>query len=191
MKERSRNVLFAVVVGILMAASSIGIMFVNYGSDSDTLSYKGHKFSRQADGSVVTELKGKQAVFMYFPAEVESISLNKTIIERINSTRMIYLTSDYYSNFSQAIGVAEYNLGYALQDIYSIFAVQGFFQNATNLPVVTCDNATLFVPVLSFQEGNKTAIYENAGGCIIIESDNSEGFIKARDRLFYGISGVI
>ncbi|MBI2133730.1 hypothetical protein HYU11_03550 [Candidatus Woesearchaeota archaeon] len=190
MNEKAKKIAVSLFLGFIMITSVIGIVLVNYGSNSGELNYKGQRFSRLADGSLQAKIDGKDVIFLYFPAEVEGINVSREIIDLIRGTRMVYMTSDYYGNFSKTIGIAGYNLGLALSDVYSIFSVQGFVQNVTALPVISCNNATSSVPVIMFREGNETGIYKE-GDCIIIESSDSDGFIKARDRLFYGVSGIM
>ncbi len=186
-----KKIALSLFIGFIMVTSVIGIVLVNYGSDNEGPgSYNGFKFSKGQDGYLTTRIDSRDVAFVYFPAELESMDVSPDIIGLIKGTRMIYITSDFNSNFSQTIGIAEYNLGYAIQDLYSIFPVLAFTGNETNLPVITCKNATRFVPVISFQEANSTSIRLDSD-CIVIESSNAEGFIKGRDRLLYGITGVM
>ncbi|MBI2142574.1 hypothetical protein HYU15_03775 [Candidatus Woesearchaeota archaeon] len=63
----------SIVVGLLMATSIIGLVFVNYGGSTETLKYGGHKFERQLDGSLTTKVNGRTVSFTYFPGEIEYI----------------------------------------------------------------------------------------------------------------------
>ena len=190
MKGFTKQRVFAIVVGLLMASSVIGIVFVNYGTENrDVLTYKKYEFVRDGS-SLVTQINGKPVPFTYFPKELESIQLNQSIADRIKNTRLVYATSDYHSNNSQVIASVEYDLARALDQNYGIYVIQGFTQNVSKLPVVSCRNATGFVPVISFEEGNDTAIFER-DNCIIVQANDFNGFVKARDRLLYGIFGVI
>ncbi len=190
MKQKRMNVIFAIVVGFLMVTSVIGLVFVGYSNSGESLDYNGYSFERQPDGSLLMYYEGNPSVFVYFPTELENIQMADGIAASVKASKMLYVTSDFFSNNSQLIGTAEYNLGVALNDLFSVYAVQGFFQNASALPVVTCRNATSFVPVISFQEGNQTRIFKD-GECIIVESDKPDGFIMARDRFVYGLMGVM
>lgn len=190
MEDRGKKVAVALVVGFLMVSSVIGFAVINFGQEGETkLKYKGHTLTRLSDGTVITKVSGKELPFTYFPAEIESIPMESSIAGRINSTRMVFVTSDYYSNNSQVIGLIEYDLMKALAE-KQVFVVQGFTENATRLPVVTCRNSTKFVPVIFFSDGNSTSIHYS-GECIIVQADSYDGFVKARDRLLYGIFGVM
>ncbi|MBI2142575.1 hypothetical protein HYU15_03780 [Candidatus Woesearchaeota archaeon] len=108
---------------------------------------------------------------------------------------MLYVTSDYHSNFSQVIAAVEFDFSKAIYEHYGIFVVQGFMQNISSFPVVSCANATPFVPVVSFQEGVDGGAdnegFSESGGCLVAEAGSYEGFVKLRDRLLYGLLGVM
>lgn len=181
----------SIVVGLLMATSIIGLVFVNYGGSSETLKYGKYKFERQADGSLITKVNNKPVSFTYFPGEIEYITLNQSAVELLKGTRMLYVTSDYQGNFSQVVAAAEFDFSKALYEHYGIFVVQGFFQNVSSFPVVRCANATPFVPVVSFEEGAENEGFRESGSCLVADADSYEGFVKLRDRLLYGFLGVI
>ncbi len=190
-KKNAWTVWGSIVVGLLMATSIIGLMLVNYGSSSETLKYGKHKFERQADGSLITKVNGRAVSFTYFPGEIEYIVLNQSAVDMLKGTRMLYVTSDYQGNFSQAIAAVEFDFSKALYEHYGIFVVQGFAQNVSSFPVVSCANATSFVPVVSFKEGTDNEGFSESGSCLTAEAGSYEGFVKLRDRLLYGLLGVI
>ncbi|MBI2575565.1 hypothetical protein HYV82_06795, partial [Candidatus Woesearchaeota archaeon] len=151
----------------------------------------GHKFERQLDGSLTTKVNGRTVSFTYFPGEIEYIALNPSAVDMLKGTRMLYVTSDYHGNFSQVIAAVEFDFSKALYENYGIFVVQGFVQNVSSFPVVSCANATSFVPVVSFQESVDNEGFRESGSCLIAEAGSYEGFVKLRDRLLYGLMGVI
>ena len=59
-----------------------------------------------------------------------------------------------------------------------------------NLPIITCDNATEFVPVIYFKDSNITK-FTLENNCIIGESNSREGFLALKDRLLYALFDVI
>ncbi|MBI3051894.1 hypothetical protein HYY74_05550 [Candidatus Woesearchaeota archaeon] len=186
----SNRVWLAVVVGFLMVTSVIGLAFVNYGGSGDSLSYGKYSFKRQQDGSLVAKINGREVSFTFFPAEVEELPLDRSILQRLNSTRMIYTTSDYGSIHSQVIALVQFDLGLAMNDHFGIYVVRGFTENLTRLPVITCGNATAHIPVVLFQEGNSTGFREE-GDCIVAEAGSFDEFVRLRDRLLYGLLGVV
>ncbi len=74
---------------------------------------------------------------------------------------------------------------------YNIYLRRGFTTNNTfNLPAIACDDATSAVPVIYFRKGNATKIYLK-NSCIIAEAPSNQEFIKAKDRILYGMLGVM
>jgi len=73
---------------------------------------------------------------------------------------------------------------------FNIFVRVGFTSEQLNFPVITCDDASDFVPVVYFKGSNTTNVYvENS--CIIAEASNPADIIRIKDRLVYGILGII
>ena len=58
------------------------------------------------------------------------------------------------------------------------------------MPIIACDDATPLIPVIYFVESNETKIYKQEN-CIIAEADTSVDVIRIKDRLLYGIHGII
>ena len=73
---------------------------------------------------------------------------------------------------------------------FNIFIRSGFTTPQNNFPVLSCDDATEFVPVVYFKSGNFTKIsLEN--NCILAEAAAHADVIRLKDRLVYGILGII
>ena len=63
-------------------------------------------------------------------------------------------------------------------------------ENKFDFPIITCDDATESIPVIYFRGANQTAIYEEAN-CIIAEAKREADFLRIKDRLIFGVFGVI
>ena len=63
-------------------------------------------------------------------------------------------------------------------------------ENEYNIPVITCADATPTVPVLYFQRTNETKVYRE-GSCIILEAATDFDLLRLKDRILYGIFGVM
>ena len=59
-----------------------------------------------------------------------------------------------------------------------------------NLPIITCENATQYIPVIYLKEGNDTNFFLQKE-CIIAESKSKEGFIALKDLIIYTIFDII
>ena len=74
---------------------------------------------------------------------------------------------------------------------YNIYLRKGFTtNNSFSLPVITCRDSTLMVPVIYFRNGNTTNIHLE-DDCIIAEAGSDADFIKVKDRLIYGMLEVM
>ena len=47
-----------------------------------------------------------------------------------------------------------------------------------------------YVEIFSMGKGNETKVYSNES-CIIVEANNNADFVAAKDRLIYGMLGII
>jgi hypothetical protein len=74
---------------------------------------------------------------------------------------------------------------------FNIFVRQGFTaENDYNFPVITCEDPTNFVPVIYFRSFNETKVYME-DNCIIAEALRQEDVERIKDRMVYGILGII
>jgi len=150
--------------------------------------YNGIPFVQEADGWS-TKINGKHAVFNYHPTEVEHIDLNSEIAQRLSAVE-IDITYDIDDDYAEYIAKVQYTLAQGLSN-FDMFVVAGFTtENEFNRPIVTCDDATMYVPVLYFKKSNETKVYME-GNCIIAEAYRGEDVIKIKDRLLYAILGII
>ena len=124
------------------------------------------------------------------PSEVESISALDDSFKILQDKFEIDATYDLNSTYKEAIALAQHQMELTLS-AYDIYVRKGFTANNTyNLPIITCNNATFNVPVVYFKQGNATSIHDESN-CIIAEASTNADFIKAKDRLLYGILGVM
>ena len=97
---------------------------------------------------------------------------------------------DINDTFAEGIALAEYQMGITLSN-FDVFTRNGFTnQTKYNAPIITCSDATNFVPVIYFAKGNATKIYME-GSCVIAQAGNHADVIRLKDRLVYGILGII
>ncbi|MFH1182551.1 MAG: hypothetical protein V1702_06335 [Candidatus Woesearchaeota archaeon] len=187
------KILITILIVVVMVSSIIGFVFSDIsmgGQNTNSLSYNGYTFT-QSNTGVEMKLNGQTLAFSYLPSQVDFIPLNGTVLEPLTATRMAYITSDANSTNAIAMGGFTYTVSEALKAKGS-FGVQAFIaSNAFSKPVVTCLNATKFVPVILVQDSfNTTEIYlEN--NCIIVNATSSIDIERLGDRLSYGILGVI
>jgi len=104
---------------------------------------------------------------------------------------MIYITSDLESEYVEDIAQIQFNFAQLLNDNLGIYSQTAFTsENEYSLPVVTCKNATLNVPVVLIEKSNSTMI-DTDGACIKIMGNNRPEMFMAYERLLYIILGVM
>ena len=176
-------------IGFIMISSVFGVIFFGFGGGGASVRYNSFKFFNRGD-SWSTNIDGRDAMFTYLPSEIEAIPLDGNTASRLKNTLQIDITSDINDTFAEGIALAEYQMGITLSN-FNVFTRNGFTnQTKYNAPVITCNNATDFVPVIYFKKGNATKIYIR-DKCVIAEAGNHADVIRIKDRLVYGILGVI
>jgi hypothetical protein len=193
MAKNMGKIVMTVLIVVVMVSSIIGFVFSDIsmgGQNTNTLSYNGFTFT-QGNAGVELKLNGQALYFSYLPSQVDFIPLNSTALEPLKASRMVYITSDANSENAIAMGGFTYTVSEALKAEGS-YGVQAFTAgNAFGKPVITCINATKFVPVILIQDSfNTTEIYlEN--NCIIVNATSSIDIERLGNRLSYGVLDVI
>jgi len=177
-------------MAFIMVGSLFGIIFFGFTrGGSSSIKYNDFKFINRGN-FWSTNVDGREALFTYLPTDLELIVVDDVVINRLKNLVELDLTSEYNDTFAEGIALAQYQLGITLNN-FNIFVVNGFTrENNANSPIITCDTATVNVPVIYFKSGNTTKIYlEN--NCIIAEASVYDDVIRLKDRLAYGMLGII
>jgi hypothetical protein len=189
-KIRQRQGLWiSVFIAFIMIFSAFGVMFYGFTDSGTNLKYGDYSFTATQSGFFV-KVAGKQYLFSHFAGDVSSINLTAGSTEYLKSTKMVYLT--YYPNQSavQEIAAAEFQVQKDLSE-FGIYGAPAFtVQNDYGLPVISCRNATVYVPVIEFKESNVTEIAASKY-CLVLSAAYSDDFSKLRDRLLYSMLGII
>ena len=187
-KEKKKWGLIAFMV-IIMIGTTFSFVFFGFSGVDEKVKYNGITFVRFPD-RWEARINGVTAAFSFLPSEVEYVSALDGSFKLLQGKPEIDFTYDLNNTYSQSIALAQYQMGLTLE-AYNIYLGKGFTANNTfNRPVITCSDATFNVPVVYFRYGNSTNIHtENS--CIIAEAPTSSDFIKVKDRLLYGILGII
>ena len=191
MKEKKQKKRWGLILFIvfIMIGTSVSFVFFGFSPATERVKYNGFSFVN--NGNIwIAKINGREAAFSFLPSEVESVSAFEDFSKRLQGKFEIDVTYDLNSTYKESIALAHHQMGLTLA-AYSIFVRKGFTANNTfNLPIITCDNATINVPVVYFKHGNATNInIEN--NCIIAEASANADFIMVKDRLLYGMLGVM
>lgn len=182
-----RNKLFmAVFIAFIMIASTAGFI-MNYSVSERTTKYKNFVI-KVSDKGVFAKTVYGEIRFDSFPESVEEISFNSEAVSRIKTTKMIYLSSAYNSTYSEAIGQAEYGIINELNKL-DIYSEVSFTEEKDITKRISCDDATRFVPVIFFTEGETGIFLQN--NCIIMSANSATDFLRVKDRLLYSVFGIM
>ena len=174
-----------------MIGSVFGVVFFGFGTSGGTASteYNDFKFINRGTHWSTT-VDGRRAFFTYLPDDLGFIFVDDDIINTLRSKIQIDVTSKVNDTFAEAISLAAFNMGLTFNN-FNVFIRQGFTaENKYNFPVITCNDSTSFIPVIYFRSSNETKVYLE-GNCIIAESSNHIDFERIKDRLVYGVLGII
>lgn len=177
-------------IAFIMISSAFGVIFFGFGGNSaSSVQYKEFEFfNRQNFWS--TTINDREALFTYFPADVENINAEQNAINKLKNVIEIDITSDFNDTYAEQIALAQYQMGITLNN-FNAFVRAGFTaKNNYNQPLITCNISTSFVPVIYFKSSNETKIYLQ-NDCIVAEAEKINDIIRIKDRIVYGIFGII
>ena len=176
-------------IGITMVFSVFGVIFFGFGAGSGgSVKYNGLKFTDKGNFWSVN-INGREALFTYLPDELSLINAENAAIEKLKNVVQIDTTSEFNDTLAESIALAQFQMGTTMFN-FNIFVRNGFTAEQQNFPVIACKDATQFVPVIYFKWSNATNVHmEN--NCIIAEAANAADMLRLKDRLVYGILGII
>ena len=125
------------------------------------------------------------------PMQVEDVPLQAGVIERIESSQTIYLTT--HPDSGAKIVVAMIEIGRLTGDRYDLLNIptHGALTERSNESLyVTCSNATQDTTVIDFRVGDITKVYQE-DGCIIVQGSDDDDVIRASDRVGYSLMGLM
>jgi hypothetical protein len=176
-----------VFIVVLMVGSVIGYMFGRDGEES--FDYNGYKFFRRGN-KYILKVDRTELGFDYFPFSVVDINISTEILNKFSNKIEIDSTYDNNSKWKEGIAVAQYDLERYLNKVGAFFVRGLTTENEYGMPIIVCENATIIIPVIYFKESNQTNVWVDKE-CIIIEAKNDADFMRIKDRLIYGLLGVI
>ena len=118
------------------------------------------------------------------------LEVDNIIIDRLRNSIEIDATSGCNDACSEESALAQFQMG-ATMNNFNVFIRAGFTEeNQNNVPIITCNDSTNFIPVIYFKSSNVTKVSID-NNCIIAEASNQADVIRIKDRLLYGIFGII
>lgn len=167
-----------------------GALIGYQGSSAFSTESYGFTFEQKQNGWT-TSIDGNDVHFDYLPEEVEDIVLDPGALEGLKVTKQIYATSNQNDTNKETIALVQYELVTQLDSDFSVYLQTGFStQNSFGKSMIDCSSATSSAPVLFLETANETAI-SIQGNCIMLRADSPFGFVKLKNRLLYGMHGIV
>ncbi|HLC84491.1 MAG TPA: hypothetical protein VJH22_01735 [Candidatus Nanoarchaeia archaeon] len=187
----SPSTLIAIFFGLIMMTSTIGFI-ASYTSDgSDTVTYNGFKFVRTNQGYSVV-VNEQELLFGALPDSLTNILLDDQIVDRIRDAESVTLTYDPQSQINTTGGLIEYELENVLGQVLDIYVQRAVINNTPfpSLLQADCSQATVYVPVISWELGNESA-FKLEGDCIRAIARSDIDALRLSERLSYRLLGVM
>jgi len=188
-REKNRNILISVIIAGILISSILAFI---YGGDMDenefeyNINNKTYYFGKSFN-KYHLDINDERVYFYNLPDQID-INLSSDISKRIINSQMFYITFNPEEEELGYIDLARFELSneFFKNNIYIVNAVT---VNSTDheLPVIDCENATMFVPVIKLVIGDKNLTVDN--NCVIFQGKGLD-FIKFRDLLIYKLYGV-
>ncbi|MBD3203067.1 hypothetical protein GF327_02135 [Candidatus Woesearchaeota archaeon] len=192
-REKRQKILIAVMSAIFLISSIAGVVLYQGNSQDNSiiLNVSGNFYDFTREQNYYTVAANKKTLRVYnLPYEVDYINISEDILDKLSDSRMLFFSFDPGVEDLTYVDFIRFEMGNQFRE-KGIYVIEGVSQQSEiyNLPVITCENATQFIPVLLFSGSNTTKVFEK-DNCIHIQS-RSRGFIKVMDKINYKLNGII
>lgn len=181
----------AIFIGVIMLTSVAGfVLSVNPSSQGDAFRHAGLTFRQGQQGFYSADLGGRLLEFVYRPDSLSDIEIAPGVVNAITGSRVVYIAYDSNSTLAQDMALLQYDAANILEAKYGVFVQPAFTgKNPFNASVVSCANATSFVPVVLVQQANSTAISAAPSNpsCVVLNVSDSISLARVADRFKYAI----
>ncbi len=183
-KRLSTKMWLSIGIAVIMATSIIGFLAGNQSTPApNQFEYNNHTITGSPQAWQV-DIDGATAAFQFLPSDVDDIPYPSDIPGLLRNALAFSMTSAPEDNLSLAIGAVEYAL-YTRIGGQGRIVLYAFTQdNAFGKPILTCENATAFQPVILFEQGNETMIARQ-GSCIIATAPTEYHMRRLGERVLY------
>jgi|SRR3989338_3267968 len=191
MNEKTRRVIVIGFLLLMVVGLSFGAVLSGFGDPSTKVKYNGITFNADPVNNIWTaKINGKTAAFSFLPQDVQTIAVEGSPFKITERKPEIDFTYEVNGTDKEYIALAQHQMSLTLEQ-YGVFVRKGFTtNNSYGFPIIDCASSSASVPVVYFMRSNISRI-KVQDNCIIAEAQDSIDIIKAKDRLVYGILGVI
>lgn len=189
-KETNKAIIYTLVLGGLMVLSVFGVIFYGGGSSQQTEEYGDWEFDRVQHGWVA-KVNKQEVLFDYLPSEVEDLEVSPDVVALLKNTRGVIFTINPASENIQAQEYVRFQLREVFGRVLDVASVNAIYNESEiyDQPLLSCLNATTFVPVVQFEDGDNSSIVRE-GDCIRVTGTESST-VALKDRLLYSLFEII
>ena len=194
-KRKDSKKLMVILVSIIIVSSMIISIFaiVVDNQNQNSLDYNKHSFT-VLDNGYKTKINGTYMDFYYYPSDLERISLSPGILSKIRGAQALAFAFDPNVNVTDNLLYVD-TFRYDIQtqmDKPVYFGITGKSDKYGSLPIVGCENATSYLPLILINIYADTGfnVSEEYPNCIIMNGKLKE-ILALKDRLVYGYYGIM
>ncbi len=175
----------------ILLFSTVAFVLMGNNGDNRTVEYNDHKLH---DMGEFWKLKynNQDLLFRLFPSALDHINISNEAINSLNETNYVFFSFNPEDQFIEYVELIRLEFEKEMKEYFNKDVLSGILKNSTiyKNPVIDCNNATNTTPVVIFKTGNETKFnYEN--NCITATANQARDLIILKERLFYGMVGVI
>lgn len=183
-KKKILTYVLVLFIAFIMVSSIIGFIQTGTGDNANFYEYKGNRYIAQGNGWL-TYIENKPIVLSYGPVDLEQINPGFDLNQIVFADK-VYLSFNPAENIQRAIIDLTKNINFNKPLINSCFSDS---ELCANLPLKTCEDASIDTVVILLKESNKTEIsFEN--NCLAIEGE-SDFIIRVIDKLVLTSLGLV
>jgi hypothetical protein len=207
MKKNNLNILLGIIAVLVIGVLAYVIASHNAPKkpQSNILVYGNHSFVQGDDGNWYTQMTIRKTPytlsFHYNPFEVENVTVDSLYTpEKIKTFRQFHPNSTIYITMdptqSSRLVIASVEIAKILGKAYNIYnydvhsAITEPSDANTEIPVITCANATGSTMVIWITVDNSNQI-SSSSNCIIIEATDANETIRVADALAFRLLNIM
>jgi hypothetical protein len=187
--KSKKNLVLSLFIVVIMTLS-VGGYIMGSGFDSTTVRFNGIKFVG-GNNNWVAKINGQKINFEYLPENLLSINVTDSIIDKLKASPQIDFTSNLTDEYAESIALFHFEFLDTLSKTTKQYLRKGYTtDNEFDLPVITCSDATSFVPVIYIEKSNQLKISE-INNCIILSYKNQDDIVAIKNRILFGMFDII
>ena len=194
-REKRNKKLMSYVLVILMIVSVAGIWASSTSQNSNYKSYGDFKFDVRPEASLNNQyvyfLKGDTSSLFFYslPQDTLKIKTFGNLSDVLSKADFFVLSTENNPHYLSFYDQLRFDMNQYVGK-QSVGAFLEPYDSLLEIPVITCENASVEMPVIELRIANKSEIIANPSGCILMNVEQGNVAL-IRDRLLYSGLGII